>query len=115
MSSSIITKKKIAKAFKQLLKTEQFDKISVRKIMEVADIRRQTFYDHFLDKYDLLSWIFVTELQEQIIDNFTYSSGKNILKELCIFFDDNKDFYRQLFLIVGQNNFSSSLLLASED
>ena len=71
MSSSIITKKKIAKAFKQLLKTEQFDKISVRKIMEVADIRRQTFYDHFLDKYDLLSWIFVTELQEQIIDNFT--------------------------------------------
>ena len=48
MASSLITKKRIAKAFRDLLATREFDKISIVDIMESAGIRRQTFYNHFL-------------------------------------------------------------------
>lgn len=107
MSSSVITKKKIAKAFKTALAEKSFDKIGVTDIMETAGIRRQTFYSHFLDKYELLEWIFQTELQEQIIDNLSYISGLGLLHEIFYFFDQNRTFYKELFAIQTQNDFHS--------
>ena len=89
MASSLITKKRIAKAFRDLLATREFDKISIVDIMESAGIRRQTFYNHFLDKYELLDFI----------------SGQKLLQELFLYFEQERDFYIQLFDIQGQNNF----------
>lgn len=40
MATSLITKKKIAKAFKKQLAVKSFDKISVVDIMDQAQIRR---------------------------------------------------------------------------
>lgn len=107
MPNSIITKKKIAKAFKEVLAEKDFEKISVTNIMEVASIRRQTFYSHFLDKYELLEWIFKTDLQEQIIDNLHYISGIGLLHEVFYFFEQNRKFYAQLFSVNTQNDFLS--------
>ena len=107
MATSLITKKRIAKSFKKLLSKQSFEKISVRQIMEDAGIRRQTFYNHFLDKYELLEWIFQTELREQVTDNLEYISGYQLLQELLHYFNVNKSFYAQLFDIVDQNDFSS--------
>lgn len=101
----MITKKRIAKAFKKQLSQKSFDKISVVDIMQEAGIRRQTFYNHFLDKYELLDWIFETELQEQVTDNLTYISGIKLLDELLYYIESNQSFYRQLFEIKGQNDF----------
>lgn len=81
MATSLITKKRIAKSFKKLLTEQAFEKISVRQIMEDAGIRRQTFYNHFLDKYELLEWIFQTELREQI---WNISLAISCCKNYCI-------------------------------
>lgn len=107
MVTSLITKKKIAKAFKTLLEKEEFDKISIVDIMEKAEIRRQTFYNHFLDKYQLMDWIFENDLEEQITDNLDFISGYQLLKELFFYFEEEKHFYVQLFAIKGQNDFYS--------
>lgn len=107
MPHSIITKKKIAKAFKIVLAEKGFEKASVTDMMEIAHMRRQTFYSHFLDKYELLEWIFKTELQEQIIDNLDYISGLGLLHEVFYFFEQNRDFYRELFQVQTQNDFLS--------
>lgn len=107
MTTSLITKKKIAKAFKKQLAVKSFDKISVVDIMDQAQIRRQTFYNHFLDKYELLDWIFETELQEQVTHNLNYVSGFQLLEELLFYVERNKTFYAQLFDIKGQNDFYS--------
>ncbi|BBA93386.1 MULTISPECIES: dihydroxyacetone kinase transcriptional activator DhaS [Streptococcus] len=109
MPTSLITKKRIAKAFKKQLSIKSFDKISVVDIMQEAEIRRQTFYNHFLDKYELLDWIFETELQEQVTDNLTYISGLKLLDELLYYIEHNQVFYKQLFEIKGQNDFVSYL------
>ncbi len=75
MASSLITKKRIAKAFRDLLATREFDKISIVDIMESAGIRRQTFYNHFLDKYELQERDFYIQLfdiqgQNNFYDHF---------------------------------------------
>lgn len=107
MVSSLITKKRIAKAFKKVFVSQPFDKITVSVIMEEAGIRRQTFYNYFLDKYELLEWIFQTELSEQITDNLEYISGFQLITELFHFFQVNAAFYSKLFQIADQNDFSS--------
>ncbi|TVV62078.1 dihydroxyacetone kinase transcriptional activator DhaS [Streptococcus pneumoniae] len=105
MASSLITKKRIAKAFRDLLATREFNKISIVDIMESAGIRRQTFYNHFLDKYELLDWIFETDLTEYITNNLDFISGQKLLQELFLYLEQERDFYIQLFDIQCQNNF----------
>ncbi|MDK6621014.1 dihydroxyacetone kinase transcriptional activator DhaS, partial [Streptococcus agalactiae] len=109
MTSSLITKKKIAKSFKRLFISQAFDKISVSDIMEDAGIRRQTFYNHFVDKYALLEWIFQTELSEQVTDNLDYISGFQLLSELLTFFKMNQEFYIKLVVLVNLKNTIKSL------
>ena len=79
MSGSIITQKKIADAFKQVLYQSDLESITVSQLMKQAKMRRQTFYDYFLDKYDLVNWIFQQELTEIINDNIGYRNWKDIL------------------------------------
>ena len=54
MAESLITKKAIADSLKELTREKTFDKISVKDISEKCGINRQTFYYHFIDKFDLL-------------------------------------------------------------
>ena len=48
------TRKLITSAFIKLSQEKSFSDISVKDITEEASINRATFYNHFLDKYDLL-------------------------------------------------------------
>ncbi|NLJ18502.1 dihydroxyacetone kinase transcriptional activator DhaS [Globicatella sulfidifaciens] len=105
MGNSLITKKKIALSLKRLMMATPFEKISIVEIMENANIRRQTFYSHFLDKYDLVEWIFQNELNEQIYDNLDYVSAENLLAQLAYFLESNQEFYEKVFEFNGQNNF----------
>ncbi|RLK63504.1 dihydroxyacetone kinase transcriptional activator DhaS [Atopobacter sp. AH10] len=107
MLEGIITKKKIVKAFKDELKERDFDSISVSQLMKRSGIRRQTFYNYFVDKFELLEWTFLNDLNEQISDHLDYLSGVELLKELLYFFQQNQQFYGKLFRIVDQNDFTS--------
>lgn len=54
-------------AFENLLAKKAFEKITVTEICEAAMIRRPTFYKHFLDKYDFLTF-FIKHQMNQIFD-----------------------------------------------
>lgn len=56
MANSDITKKALAAAFRQLLETTPFEKITVTAIADECGVNRQTFYYHFHDVYDLIGW-----------------------------------------------------------
>lgn len=47
------TKQQLTTAFVHLLETEGFNKMTVKDLTAVADINRSTFYNNYLDKYDL--------------------------------------------------------------
>lgn len=53
----------LIEALKSLLREQPFDEIHITDICERAMVHRTTFYKHFLDKYDLLSFA-LQELQE---------------------------------------------------
>lgn len=59
---SLATKRKLARSLKKLMAKKDFDKITVREILEDADVARPTFYYHFEDIYSLMKWMFDTEL-----------------------------------------------------
>lgn len=64
-TSRLDSKNEIAKALLNLLEKKTFQKITVNEICECAQLSRGTFYLHFQDKYELLSYC-LERLSEEI-------------------------------------------------
>ncbi|SHE54685.1 transcriptional regulator, TetR family [Atopostipes suicloacalis DSM 15692] len=62
------TYKLLIEAFEDLLREKEFEKISVKELCDTAMIRRPTFYKHFLDKYDFLTF-FIKHKMNLIFDH----------------------------------------------
>ena len=60
------TKQKIAQALCQLMLERPLKKITVQDLMERTQMKRQTFYYHFQDIYDVLVWICRRQLVEPL-------------------------------------------------
>lgn len=52
------TKEALASALRQMMAVKPVDKVTVKDIVEVCGVNRQTFYYHFDDVDELLEWIF---------------------------------------------------------
>lgn len=105
MADSNITKQALSQALKELLLTQNFDKISVGNICEKCGMNRKSFYYHFRDKYDLVNWIYYTDFITAIKKKEDLSSVE-LLEEICAYFYDNRLFYRKTFATEGQNSFT---------
>ena len=62
------THKLLIYAFESLLHEKEFEDISVTELCDSAMIRRPTFYNHFLDKYDFLTF-FIKHKMNLIFDD----------------------------------------------
>ena len=51
------TKQKIASTMHEMMIRKSFDKITVKNLMDVTNMNRQSFYYHFRDTRDVLMWI----------------------------------------------------------
>ncbi len=113
MADSNITKQAMATAFKELLQSQPFEKISVSDICDRCNMNRKSFYYHFRDKFDLANWIFDTEFMEVAIQNDidvaadteNIENRWNELKVVCEYFYENRTFYYRLLQVDGQNSF----------
>lgn len=97
------TYKLLIDAFEDLLKEKEFEEISVTELCDAAMIRRPTFYSHFLDKYDFLTF-FIKHRMNQIFETvFEKLDQKEELKEydffILVFEQLLKQFDNLLFLI----------------
>ena len=63
------TKKKIAAALRQLMNERPFDKITVQHLMDVTQMKRQSFYYHFQDTRDVLMWICRRDVFEPLMES----------------------------------------------
>jgi probable dihydroxyacetone kinase regulator len=98
MKKDYYTKKRIAETFKELNKTIRLQDITVSDIANAADINRSTFYYHFIDKYDLMNWIFKEDITSQFIDAKPGKWMHNTL-HLLKTFKQHKEFYKQIIEI----------------
>lgn len=97
------TKKLITLAFIKLMQEESFDRLSVTALAKEALINRQTFYNYYLDKYDLVDQLNqqVESQVKQVIDQRI--SLKNQHVSLSILYDSDmlKDVFGQRKLILA--------------
>lgn len=110
MSNSSVTKTMLGEGLKKVLKSKPFSKIVVNDIAEACGVSRGTFYYHFSDKYDLLRWVFSTEVLPILSK---YNKPDNWIEgyvELCKFMMKNKQFYQRAFEYVGHNSPQQYLL-----
>lgn len=108
MADSNITKRALAGALRELMDEVPFEKIQVAHICERCDMNRKSFYYHFKDKYDLLNWIFDTEIisfVQSTLEQQAFEQRVEAIKDVCNYFYENRSFYRKALKIEGQNSF----------
>lgn len=59
-------------ALKEELKTKPLNKVTVSRLAEGAGLGRQSFYYHFADVYDLVTWVFERDVAEKIMSCASY-------------------------------------------
>ncbi|MBQ3551969.1 MAG: TetR/AcrR family transcriptional regulator C-terminal domain-containing protein [Clostridia bacterium] len=104
MSGANVTKRVFANTMKALMIKRPFAKISVGDICEACNLNRKSFYYHFKDKYDLVTWIFQSEFIDTAQQR-VYDDGWDFLKSLCVYFHKNRAFYINALKVKGQNSF----------
>ncbi len=60
-AASEATKHAMSGALKSLMARKPLEKITIREIMDGCGMKRQNFYYHFTDIYDLVRWMFQEE------------------------------------------------------
>ena len=75
-----ITKEKLATALISAMEEKALDKITVKELIEKAEVNRKTFYYYFPDIYGLLEWVISREsnkLITEIQNNRDYENALN--------------------------------------
>ena len=57
-------KYKLAESMKECMKHTSVENITVKQIVEICGVSRQSFYRNFIDKYDLVNWYFDRLLEQ---------------------------------------------------
>lgn len=104
MADSSITKKALAESLKQLMEEKPFEKINISDICDRCQMNRKSFYYHFKDKYDLVNWIFDTDILALLQDE-VYEHMWDAVLRLSHYLYDNYSFYKKVLCITGQNSF----------
>lgn len=80
------TEERLAEALKKLMGMVALDDISVMKLSQMCGINRQSFYYHFRNTYDLLTWVFLNERIPNLAEEKDYSKT---LEHVFAYVEDN--------------------------
>lgn len=104
----------IKTAFWQLLYTEDYSKITVRQILNLANVNHATFYKHYANKDDLL-----TAIEDDLLSEFkkvTLQVPTPLLKQKTETEQPQMEYYyQQLVLYIYRNGKNFSTLLDSTE
>ena len=90
MSSS--TKEALAAALKQMMTVKPMDKITIKDLVEICGVNRQTFYYHFEDVYDLLEWVFEEDANRVLPHEVVYEHWREDVFIFMQYLQDNSSF-----------------------
>ena len=107
---AINVKQLLADALIQLSEEKPLSKITVSNIVAQAGTGRQTFYNHFKDKNDLIYWIFCRTLrgERRILQTAGYFA---YLRNLYTEAQKYSRFLKQACALDGQNSLSEAIYL----
>lgn len=101
------TKKVIAESLKRRMLRHNLTDITVTDLCTDAEINRRTFYRHFTDKYQLVTWIYENGFQKAIGDD---EPGLfDLFGRVCTYLYADRAFYARALTFTGQNSFRDFL------
>lgn len=100
------TKKAIFSAFYLLLQEKSFESITIKNILEEAEISRSTFYRYFNDKYEIPCWYY-DSCVKQIMEDHQADLNMDIELAIIQVITSDPVFFRKIFNIEGQNSFEN--------
>ncbi len=110
MDKKDLTKELLASCFKELIMTVPFDKITIKMITDRAGLIRPTFYKHFQDKYEILEWIFKTEITDNADRMIESHMEFEALLFLCRCLEKDSKFYRRCYQMADSPNSFENIL-----
>ncbi|MCD8239753.1 MAG: TetR/AcrR family transcriptional regulator [Clostridiales bacterium] len=93
----------LTRSLKELLKHKNFYDITVNEICDNAMVGRGTFYKHFNDKYDFLTYVVSEIVNECMNESAETAHSDNLYEYVKVFFDkfidafeQNKDYFKNM-------------------
>lgn len=103
------TKKALCESFKQLIQEHPFENITIKMITDRSGVIRPTFYNYFRDKQEVYECILQEELIDTLYTLIENNMDREALKMIFFYFGNNRNLYKHLFKISGQNSFKEIL------
>lgn len=94
-----LTRELLCESFIELMKTHNFDKITIKMITDGAGVIRPTFYNYYQDKIEILQSILEDRLFSQLEDLVDTNMGKEAFKMIIYKIDADRDYYKNAFSI----------------
>lgn len=101
MAVAELTKNMFAEELIRMVSEIPFEKVRVGDLCRRCNADRRTFYYHFMDKYDLIAWIFTRDYSESYNaeKSYTLRHSINILEKMF----ERKEFYKAVWSDHSQN------------
>lgn len=99
-----LTKKILAATLKDQLTRMPLEKITIKSLVDEAQVSRKTFYYHFQDIYDLLEWVLVDEGRRILEGRTTADTWQQGLRSVFDYFQQNRTMILNIYHSVQQNN-----------
>lgn len=99
------TKQILAESLIQLSRSKPIDKISVRSIVRNCGAGRQTFYNHFRDKYELINWFYISNSDRIIAECIDTEPWGIVIGRTLSFINEYKVFFGNAISEEGQLSF----------
>ncbi len=90
------TKSQLGTTLKTLLRQKPLSQIRVRELTEQCGIRRQSFYDHFTDVYDLFAWSIRQERADLLARQRVCLTWQQVLEDLLAHTAADRAYYQAL-------------------
>ncbi|WP_125583212.1 TetR/AcrR family transcriptional regulator C-terminal domain-containing protein [Levilactobacillus cerevisiae] len=89
------TKEILGATLQKIASDEQFDAITVKRLVLESHVNRQTFYYHFQDKYDCLQYQFYQDASN-LVGDVTTSNWLKVYLDLFLYIDKNQTFFQHV-------------------
>ena len=99
----------LAESFLELSKIKSVERITVADITRNCSMRRENFYYHFSNKYELISWIYSMEGNDIMTGYYAAEPWSHVLTRFLTYMQEYYHFYRSAFADSSNINFYSYL------
>lgn len=95
-NDGLAPKRVLAHHFKEMVKTEGFESVSVSALCERSNVRNEAFPHYFKNKFHLAGWVFDSEFYNYV-HRKNYGSEREFLMDMGRYFETEQEYYRALF------------------